>query len=232
MKRNKFSKNKIILGCGLLTVISALGIGFSSWVISGSTTDSLETGISASIGVIEDNSLSAEIISGDNSTIRFDSLSNELCTGGVITNGDGEVAKMDFTISYKITTGTKFTTNNVEVDFTFGGGTSDFISKLNGTTQYIDTTCINNSSITLNGTTTSIGASGDAVYSTISYESTNLVANISTTFTFKWGSAFNNENPCLASDQSVVTTLKNFQTAFSGISNKLIDLTITSSLVS
>ena len=237
MLRNKKKKTYIYI-LSSVALVSLIGVGFSTWIIDKIQGDSVGN-ISVSIGKIDDSSLRIELsdVEGENDLkpIRFDSLSADQCLeGGVITNGDGQVEKMSFKFTYTLTSGSEFSAENkVKVDYTFGGQASEYISKL-GAANFIDTKCIESYSITgINGSTTSIsdilGKDNKlvAVRSTITYLDTNS-AKITSTFNFGWGSRFNNQNPCLASDSSIMDALKEFETAYKGIiGDKSINVTIT-----
>ena len=239
MLKNKNKKTYIYILSGV-ALMSLISVGFSTWII-----DKIEGAavgnISVTIGKIDDSSLRIELsdVEGENdlNPIRFDSLSaNECLEGGVITNGDGEVEKMSFKFTYTLTSGSGFSAENkIKVDYIFGGQANDYITKL-GDAGFIDTTCIKEGySITgIDGTTTSIsdvlGKDNKlvAVNSTISYLPDTNSAKITSTFKFGWGSRFDNKNPCLASEGSIMDTLKEFETAYKGISgDKSINVTIT-----
>lgn len=237
MLRNKKKKTYIYILSGV-ALVSLIGVGFSTWIID--KIEGAKVGnISVTIGKIDDSSLRIELsdVEGENDLdpIRFDSLSADQCSeGGVITNGDGQVEKMSFKFTYTLTSGSEFSAENtIKVDYTFGGQASEYISKL-GATNFIDTTCIESYSITgIDGVATSIsdvlGEDNElvAVNSKITYLDANS-AKITSTFNFGRGSKFNNQNPCLASDGSIMDTLKEFETAYNGIiGDKSINVTIT-----
>lgn len=236
MLKNKKKKTYIYILSGV-SLVSLISVGFSTWIID--KVQGAEVGsISVSIGKIDDSSLRIELsdVEGENDLdpIRFDSLSADHCSGGVITNGDGLVEKMSFKFTYTLTSGSGFSTENkIKVDYTFGGQAGEYISKL-GDAGFIDTTCIKTYTINgIDGVNTSIddvkGLDGNliAVNSTISYPDTTS-AKITSIFKFGWGSKFDNKNPCLASNGSIMDTLKAFETAYNGISgDKSINVTIT-----
>lgn len=235
MLKNKKKKTYIYILSGV-ALVSLISVGFSTWIID--KIQGAEVGnISVSIGQIDDSSLRIELsdVEGENDLdpIRFDSLSADYCSGGVITNGDGQVEKMSFKFTYTLTSGSKFSTENkIKIDYTFGGHASEYINNL-GKAGFIDTKCIEGYSITgIDGTPTSISdVFGEnklvAVNSTIEYLDTTS-AKITSTFKFGWGSEFDYQNPCLASDGSIMDTLKAFETAYTGIKgDKSINVTIT-----
>lgn len=236
MLKNKKKKTYIYILSGV-ALVSLISVGFSTWIID--KVQGKEVGnISVSIGKIDDSSLRIELVEGESDLdpIRFDSLSADHCSGGVITNGDGQVEKMSFKFTYTLTSGSGFSTENkIKVDYTFGGHAKEYIDELGGDKGFIDTTCIENYSISgIDGTSTSIsdvlGKDKElvAVKSTITYLDTNS-AKITSTFNFGWGSEFENKNPCLASDGSIIDTLKAFETVYNGriSGDKSINVTIT-----
>lgn len=238
MLKNKKKKTYIYILSGV-ALVSLISVGFSTWIID--KIQGAEVGsISVSIGQIDDSSLRIELsdVEGENdlNPIRFDSLSADQCLeGGVITNGDDQVEKMSFKFTYTLTSGSKFSAENkIKVDYTFGGQASEYISKL-GDAGFIDTTCINSYTISgvIDGTTTLIndvkGSDGNliAVTSSISYLDSSS-AKITSTFKFGRGNRFNNQNPCRASDSTIMDTLKEFEAAYNGISgDKSINVKIT-----
>ena len=238
MLKNKKKKTYIYILSGV-ALVSLISVGFSAWIID--KVQGAEVGsISVSIGKIDDSSLRIELsdIEGENDLepIRFDSLKADQCLeGGVIANGDGLVEKMSFKFTYTLTSGSGFSTENkIKVNYTFGGHASEYISELGGKAGFIDTKCIEGYSITgIDGTTTSIDdVLGEnkhvAVNSTITYYPDTNSAKITSTFNFGWGSEFDYQNPCLASDGSIMDTLKAFETAYTGIKgDKSINVTIT-----
>ena len=226
MLKNKKRKIYIYILSGV-ALIGLISVGFSSWIIDKIQGAKVED-ISVTIGDIDDSSLRIELIEeeSDLNQIRFDSLSADHCDGGVITNGGDGVEKMSFTITYTLTSGSGFSTENkIKVDYTFGGQAKEYyISKLGGSAGFIDTTCIEKSySITgIDGTTTSItDVPGEnklvAVKSTITYSPNTNSAKITSTFNFGWGYKFEYKNPCLSSKGSIMDTLKAFETAYNGI---------------
>lgn len=237
MLKNKKKKTYIYILSGV-ALVSLISVGFSTWIID--KIQGAEVGnISVSIGKIDDSSLRIELsdVEGENdlNPIRFDSLSADYCSGGVITNGDGEVEKMSFKFTYTLTSGSGFSAENkIKVNYTFGEHANEYITKL-GEASFIDTTCIKNYTINgIDGVNTSIndvkGLDGNliAVNSTITYLPDTNSAKITSTFKFGWGSKFDNKNPCLASNGSIMDTLKAFETAYNGISgDKSINVTIT-----
>lgn len=237
MLKNKKKKTYIYILSGV-ALVSLISVGFSTWIID--KVQGKEVGnISVSIGKIDDSSLRIELVEGESDLdpIRFDSLSADHCSGGVITNGDGQVEKMSFKFTYTLTSGSGFSTENkIKVDYTFGGHAEEYISKLGGSAGFIDTTCIESYSITgIDGTTTSISdVLGEdnklvAVKSTITYYPDKNSAKITSTFNFGWGSRFKYKNPCLASESSIMDVLKEFEKAYNGgiSGDKSINVTIT-----
>lgn len=236
MLKNKKRKTYIYILSGV-ALVSLISVGFSTWIID--KIEGAKVGnISVTIGTIDDSSLRIELVEGESDLkpIRFDSLRADQCLeGGVITNGDGQVEKMSFKFTYTLTSGSGFSTENkIKVGYTFGGHAQEYIDELGGDKGFIDTTCIKNYTINgIDGVNKTIndvkGIDGKlvAVNSTIDYINTTS-AKITSTFNFGWGKEFEYKNPCLASEGSIMDTLKAFETAYKGISDpKSINVTIT-----
>ena len=237
MLKNKKKKTYVYILSGV-ALVSLISVGFSTWIID--KIQGAEVGnISVTIGDIDDSSLRIELLKeeSDLESIRFDSLRADQCLeDGVITNGDGLVEKMSFKFTYTLTSGSGFSTENkIKVDYTFGGHAQEYIDVLGGDKGFIDTKCIENYSISgIDGKNTLIndvkGLDGNliAVNSTITYPDTKS-AKITSTFNFGWGKRFEYRNPCLATESSIMDTLKEFKTAYTDriSGDKSINVTIT-----
>lgn len=216
-------KKKILFGgVTVLSLAAIAGIGYASWVIAnniGDTTDNLDI----KIGTISSSSITVEITDQD-TDVRFDALEDEYCDNG-IRNGDGYTEDLEYSATFTLTSNSSLV--GVTLDFTYNG-TESFISALDGTPQYIDTTCLTNCTYTLGD----YGVSGATLTNNskgkidVSYTTQYTVAEITVTFEFAWGSAFGGVNPCTSTVTGVADVLSAFNTAFSGVSNSTISLTI------
>lgn len=223
--KGKHSSLKLV---SFLSAVSLATVGFSAWIINGSISDD-NTTISFSVGDVTDNSIAVNIIDATNNSIAFDSNVN----GGTgIFKGDGDKEDMDFSVKYKVTSGMPFdsTSGNVKISYTYS---NDFegikgLSNSNGK-QFIDTSCLNVANYTLDGTTTSFQNSAI----TVEYNENKTIATVTHTWTFEWGSAFNNLNPCdITSDPdgTYANNLKTFtSTAKTAMTDKTFTITITPS---
>ncbi len=218
-------KKKILFGgVTVLSLAAIAGIGYASWVIAnnvGATTNDL----SIAIGTITSSSINVNITDQDTS-VRFDALENELCTNS-ISNGDGLTEDLEYSVTFTLTSSESL--EGVTLDFTYAG-TTDFINALDGTTQYIDTTCLTNCTYTLGnyGVSGATLSGNNAGKITVSYTDSTYYtsANITVTFNFAWGSAFGSVNPCQSTVTDVGSVLNAFDAAFKSVSSSTISLTI------
>lgn len=209
--------------------ISLIGVGFSSWVLDKIQGDSQQ--INAEIGQIIDNSLIASI---DNECSELDAIcfdANE-DNGGIVANGDSKVSEnMDFVVAFNIEAGYVLNGGDIEIKFTFDDIAKKYSTYLDATPQYIDTSCLEEFAFIMPATTnTTIANESSTISSVVTYSNENKSAKVVSTFTFKRGTAFGNNNPCASKDISVIETLKDFESAFSQIGpDKAFTVTITPS---
>ena len=216
MKLLNKGKKSTLKGVLLLATISLGTVGFSAWVIN----------ITFTVGSVTGNNL---IISIDDSktegTIAFDSDGTE---GNGLITGDGNKEDLTFKVVYTVTSVSGFSAvSPVKVTYTYSG---DFQGiKGLATSNYIVASCLDVTSITLDGTNTAPTSGVEVQYSGSS-------ATVTHTWTFAWGSVFANENPCKVSVEdgeaytNLITNLKNFETAAeAAMTGKTFDITITPS---
>lgn len=210
----KIKKGKIgIYLLSSIAFISLISVGFSSWVLDKQQSDVSEK-ITAEIGDIVDSSITAEIIDAECKLdpIMFDADDSN---GGVIINGDGEVKEnLTFIIAFNVQSGFAMNANNVALNFAFDDVAKKYVEFLDGNTQYIDTSCLVDCEITLPTTDGTVTNTSGTISNLVTYSNSFTTAKIVSTFIFKWGSAFNNANPCASTDQSVIQTLKNFENVY------------------
>lgn len=211
----KFKKGKLFIYTTIsLSVIALITLGFSSWILDGSINDSSQ--VIANVGMIEDNTIVAEISDDSDFSIRFDNVSNP--ENGNVTNNDNQVQDMEFTLIYTLTSPTQAINNsnfgvNVEISFS---NDSNVYSELNSK-GYVDTSCL--ASYSINNLPTGNSSNYDEgienVETTITYSNYNNISNsrvtISSKYIFKWGSAFNNDNPGNYNGIDLATKLVDFQ---------------------
>ena len=223
MKKSRKSKIVLLSVLGLATV-SLATVGFASWVISG-VTPATSNNITAEVGSIVDNTLSASIDGSSELAVRFDNLS----TGTTMGNGDGQTQDLDFTIDTTITTtGTTLAglLTSVKYEFTLG----DFLKN-----------AIRDNYITFESSAivASITGTDSHLTSTEGFTVTNTSATkikIARTFSFGWGTAFNSDNPGkltpsatngVYKDKNNLDVLKDFVNSFSKSSQNLLTVTVT-----
>lgn len=216
--------------------ISLIGVGFSSWVLDKIQGDSQQ--INAEIGKITDNSLIASIDKGSSKLdpICFDA--ND-ANGEIVANGDSKVSEnMDFVVAFNIEAGYALNGGDIEIKFTFDDIAKEYSTYLDASPesqyiQYIDTSCLKEFAFTMpTATNTTIDNTPKTISSVVTYSNEYKSAKVVSTFTFKWGSAFEYKNPCESKNISVIETLKAFNYAFSQIgsdTDKAFTVTITPS---
>ena len=211
----KLKKGKLFIYTTIsLSVIALITLGFSSWILDGSINDSSQ--VIANVGMIEDNTIVAEISDDSDFSIRFDNVSNP--ENGNVTNNDNQVQDMEFTLIYTLTSPTQAINNknfgvNVEISFS---NDSNVYSELNSK-GYVDTSCL--TSYSINNLPTENSNNYDEgienVETTITYSNYNNISNsrvtISSKYIFKWGSTFNNDNPGNYNGIDLATKLVDFQ---------------------
>lgn len=226
IKRNK-SRIFIYTLCGL-TILSLGTVGFSSWIINSTQGDSENFNIS--FGEISDNTIQASITSSD-TTIRFDALESSYCTNE-ITNGDGQLEDLNYSVTFTLTSASTSLVN-MKLNFEYDGNAATFTSTLGTNPQYINCSVLNDFSYTMPSVDQSDATvsenSGVKLKVDYTNEKTFTEATVTVNFSFSWGNAFGNVNPCTSKVENVIGVLNNFKTAYQKITNNVINLTITPS---
>ena len=224
MKLLNKGKKSTLKGVLLLATISLGTVGFSAWVINGSTKENQN--ITFTVGSVTGNNL---IISIDDSetdgTVAFDSDGTE---GNGLITGDGDKEDLTFKVVYTVTSASGFSNNPVTVTYAYSSSFNG-IKGLSSPTNYINSSCLDVITITLNGTNT-------APESGVTVEYSGSTATVTHIWTFAWGSVFASKNPCKVTEgdgtayTNLVTNLKNFETAAkAAMSDKTFEITITPS---
>lgn len=221
----KINKKHLGLKVSLALATLSLGtVGFSAWIINGS--NSVGSQITFTVGEVTDNSLTVAITDSSNNSVSFDSNSDT--SNGIIT-GSGNSEDLTFGVTYTVTSSNEsFAAKNATITYKYS---SDFDGiKSLGDSGYIDSTCLNTTTFTLNGANENPTSGVNVKYDT------NLkVATVTHTWTFKWGTLFGGENPCDVSSgdsayTNLVTNLKNFESAAkTAMEGKTFTVTITPS---
>lgn len=217
---------KLIYLLASITFVSLIGVGFSSWVLDKIEGDSAK--ISAEIGLIDNKTLVASIdeSASDLEPVRFDANDGK---GGIVANGDTQSQeKMTFKVVFDIQAGYEINKGNIAISFTFDDIAKKYTELLDGQTQYIDTSCLKDCEINLPTQDGVVNNASSTISSSVNFADDNTGARITSAFTFKWGKAFGGKNPCESTDQSVVKTLTDFESAYKQIgSDKGFTVTIT-----
>lgn len=204
-----------------LSVISLASIGFANWVIINS--DSKTSAITAEIGQIENGNLTATILDTSDFTVRFDSISDS--TGAITSGSDDETEKLYFNANFTLDIGNLSDFSGIQIRLGFnnseGCGAKNFIDFL-GTPGYIDTTLLSDEYTFKLGNET-ISETKLNAYLTYQYQIDNKVATVKVTYTFKWGSAFGEENPVLEKGDNPTESLKAFNSAFKEFKKTITD---------
>lgn len=229
MKKSRKSKIVLLSVLGLATV-SLATVGFASWVIN-YVTPATSNNITAEVGTIEENTLTAAIANTDGIGVRFDNVSGG---GNGFTNGDKKVEDLnvDFTATV---TGDLEKLSKVEFSF----APNDKFLLLNGSSTTNDNTDdyivfpfsdSSNKKITLTKGD-SYTLAGHANESSVTTSVEGNVLTLTCKFKFAWGAAFDNKNPGDSNNKiaktDLVTRLRNFKSALSTASQTSPLMTIT-----
>ena len=224
MKLLNKGKKSTLKGVLLLATISLGTVGFSAWVINGSTEENQN--ITFTVGSVTGKNL---IISIDDAktdgTVAFDSDGTE---GNGLITGDGAKEDLTFKVVYTVTSVSGFSADSpVNVTYTY----SEDFQGIRGlaTSNYIVASCLDVTSITLDGTNTAPKSGVEVKYS-------DSTATVTHTWKFAWGSVFATKNPCKVAVgdgvayTNLITNLKNFETAAkAAMTGKTFNITITPS---
>lgn len=234
----KLKKNSLII-LGLSTV--ALGtIGFSSWIITGTTPEPVGSNVDVTIGDVEDHRIFLEKVDLENNALIFDADST-VEGGGVVAASDGSTQDLSCTASFIIGGATEddfraaYADKSVAVTFTSTDlaslvSESAIQSPINIESTATKITELNDIAITSapeNSTSTYDKPSGVHKY-TISVSKASLTTGtnkdkfgykVDITFNFAWGSAFEHSNPVNLTStsfddeaKSALTALDNYHT--------------------
>ena len=216
MKKSRKSKIVLLSVLGLATV-SLATVGFASWVIN-YVTPATSNNITAEVGTIEENTLTAAIANTDGIGVRFDNVSgggNGFTTGdkkvedlnvdftATVTGNLEKLSKVEFSFApndkFLLLNGSSTTNDNTDdyIVFPFSDSSSKKITLTKGG-SYVLTGHANNSSVT-----TSVEGN---------------VLTLTCNFKFAWGAAFGGKNPGDSQNTTpkadLVTRLKAFNGVF------------------
>lgn len=211
---NKLSKGKTIgIVAGSLAAVALAGVGFSTWIINTTNTDSVE-GISVTVADTKDVSVlisDAAIAASDNS-VKFDASNTAKVSGSILSCGADDTEDLSFSITYKVTVGSDTASWEIKAGIADTSGT--FNTAVN-TRKYIALPSSlgligssDGSVVCFNSTTTS---GGDLTFTTAAdaTDATKSVYSVTQKFTFSWGEAFANKNPVAVTTSDTIYTQDN-----------------------
>lgn len=204
----KKNKKIILYSVFSLSLIALASVGFSSWIIDGSVSDEINN-ITVNVGEVQNKTIVATVLDSDESadyTISFDNVSN----GSSASNGDKKVEDLTFTIVYELSSTRAINDGNFKVNVSIDSTSKTSYQGLSNPTQYVDTTCISDYSFNLPSASGSVEENNPNIETTITYQENNTKAKVFSTYSFKWGSAFNNDNPGNYTGKDLVTKLESF----------------------
>ncbi len=204
----KKNKKIILYSVFSLSLIALASVGFSSWIIDGSVSDEINN-ITVNVGGVQNKTIVATVLDSDESadyTISFDNVSN----GSSASNGDEKVEDLTFTIVYELSSTRAINDGNFKVNVSIDSTSKTSYQGLSNPTQYVDTTCISDYSFNLPSASGSVEENNTNIETTITYQENNTKAKVFSTYSFKWGSAFNNGNPGNYTGKDLVTKLESF----------------------
>lgn len=229
MKKSRKSKIVLLSVLGLATV-SLATVGFASWVIS-DVTSATNNNITAEVGSIVDNTLTAAITETTKIGVNFDNVLNG---GNGFTNGDNKVEDLD--VEFKATiTGNLDKLSSVKFVFAptenfmalTGSGTSGDTADDYIVFPFADTS---NKTITLTKGSSGYDLTGHTNQSSVTTSISGNVLTLTCNFKFAWGAAFGNKNPGDSTNNTpkadLVTRLKAFNEHFPKEKN-LMTITVT-----
>lgn len=190
MRKNKIGKKYLLSSVVILSALSLVAVGFSSWTMNGSLPDSAN--VKVNVGSVLDQTLIVEINESSDLSFSFDNLESSS-----ITNGDFKTEDLEFKIVYRLESTRVINTSDFSLNFRFSNNVKTSYSALNtADAQYMDTRCVSEDfSITLPVSSGTISTIENCISTVVSYDSDNMGANVETKFNFHWGSAFKNSNP-------------------------------------
>ncbi len=207
---NKFSKGKTIgIFAVSLAAISLVGVGFSAWVINGTTGGS--TGyITVNVADVQDKRVQISDANVNEGTVKFDSNS----TTGEILRGDGENEDLSFAISYIVknnTTDNKFKVFAYFSDSKVGGNFKDVAEKGLITLPYgigdgTTTDSKGHGVLVFDGSNvpTDGSSSNNSIKTEITEKSVSGSYSVKQTFSFGWGTAFASKNPSAVTSSDTI----------------------------
>ena len=219
MKKSRKSKIVLLSVLGLATV-SLATVGFASWVISDITPAS-DQNITATVGGITDNTLTAKITNAE-LAVKFDNTLD----GSTFTNGDKSEEDLEFGFTVTVT-GSEDVLNGLSIEF---APATNFAS-LVGTEEankYITMPYSGSNTVTVSKDAKTVATLANG--GSISYTRTSdTVHTYTCKFKFGWGAAFGNVNPGKSTigTSILVERLNAFKAAFNNVESTCMTVTVT-----
>lgn len=206
---NKFSKGKTIgIVAVSLAAISLAGVGFSAWVINGTTGGS--TGdITVNVADVQDKRVQISEAKVTEGQVKFDSNGE---TGGILSGNNAE--DLSFVISYTVknnTTDNKFKVFAYFSDSKIGGDFKDVADKGLITLPYgigdgTKTDSKGDGVLVFDGShvPTDGSSSNNSIKTEITENSVSVSYSVKQTFSFGWGTAFASKNPSAVTSSDII----------------------------
>lgn len=223
----KRNKNKLIIyGAISLSLVALISVGFSSWILDGSIKD--EASVTVKVGKITNKTLVVTVDEKNSDfNLNFDNV--ERPSNSNITNDNLSYEDMSFTIVYKLES-TFDIKEKFTITLTIPTDTISAYQAINSPNyNFIDVSCLQESySFSLPAINRTLDDTNPNIDTIVTYSNDDKVATVTQTFTFKWGTTFNETNPGNYNGNDWLTFTNNLQTFINNASDlPPIDITIT-----
>lgn len=196
---NKFNKGKLIgFVAASLSAVSLMGVGFASWVLTGTNNMGTTGNITVNVGAVEDKRvlIQSAVVDNDNNTVAFDANSNG--SGDLGIGGTGDQAEdRTFALTYvvRVHNGMIGGAWNVKAQLT---GNADNYKIAVNTKKYITMPTeigLDTEQVSVSSTSTDQTGKLKITKSTDSATTGYTDWTVKQTFEFGWGDAFAGKNP-------------------------------------
>ena len=209
---NKFNKGKLIgVVAASLSAVSLMGVGFATWIITGSESVDVNDNITVEVADVQDQRLviSGATVDTSFNKVRFDA-DKTVKTGQLLTASNDAAAQMFFKITYTVTNYTSTQPFTISAYLTDTNGKYGLVTNNEHNLIVMPTNLgIGESEkkeavkFTGTGNPTATEGTVDPVIGS------NGVYNVTQTFTFTWGTAFAEMNPSQVTAQEEVYDITN-----------------------
>lgn len=194
---NKFNKGKLIgVVAASLSAVSLMGVGFASWVLTGTNNMDSTGNITVSVGDVEDKRvlIQSARVDTDNNTVAFDA--NSKGSGDLGIEGTGDQAEdRTFSLTYVVRVHNGTGAWNVKAQLT---GNADNYETAVNKKKYITMPTeigLDAEKISVSSTSTDQAGKLKITKSTNSATTGYTEWTVNQTFEFGWGDAFAGKNP-------------------------------------